>query len=576
MQDHDELIAGFADAQVYTQSFLPIAAAYCRSLGLIELVNRMVPSQMEVSPGHVVQAMVLDVLSGRTPLYRVEHFLKKQDRELLLGEDIDAHLFNDTNLARSMDAIFSSGASHVVTQLGVRAAEVCSLDVRKLSYDTTSTSVWGEYRHCASDDPPKGPRITFGHSKDKRKDLKQFMTELLCVERGVPIFGQVLDGNASDKTSNNQMLSRISSLMASHGLGPGACVYVADSAMVTEANLKELGAMKFITRLPGTYSVCNELIAEAVDAEQWIELGKLSEHPDTKHRPSAEYKAYETTVELYGITYRAVVVHSSAHDKRRQKKLSRAVEDSQKTLQKALKKQQQTFFCEADALKAAEMIKGLSTKLHQVHPTVTPVEVRRRGRPPKEGPVPMETRYTLTWEIAEQHEEIQRIQELAGCFVLISSVPAAGEEGALDAGELLKAYKGQHGIENNFSFLKDDLIVNDLFLKTPSRIEVLGMILIIALMIWRLMEHQMRWYVEQNQVQLTGWDNKPTSRPTAFMMTTVFDEILTASIKGIRIILRGIGPRQQEFLQALGVTQAVYTDPGSLYALSPKAGASLA
>ena len=84
----------------------------------------------------------------------------------------------------------------------------------------------------------------------------------------------------------------------------------------------------------------------------------------------------------------------------------------------------------------------------------------------------------------------------------------------------------------------------------------------------------MRRYVEQNQVQLTGWDNKPTARPTAFMMTTVFDEILTASIKDIRVILRGIGSRQQEFLQALGVTQAVYTDPGSLYALRPEADAS--
>jgi transposase len=35
------------------------------------------------------------------------------------------------------------------------------------------------------------------------------MTELLCVDRGVPIFGRTLDGNSSDKTSNNQLLSRI-------------------------------------------------------------------------------------------------------------------------------------------------------------------------------------------------------------------------------------------------------------------------------------------------------------------------------------------------------------------------------
>ena len=54
-----EVLAG---ARSYTHGFLPLAAAYCRRLGIVELVNKMVPSKMEVSPGHVVQAMVLDTL----------------------------------------------------------------------------------------------------------------------------------------------------------------------------------------------------------------------------------------------------------------------------------------------------------------------------------------------------------------------------------------------------------------------------------------------------------------------------------------------------------------------------------
>lgn len=89
--------------------------------------------------------------------------------------------------------------------------------------------------------------ITHGHSKDHRPDLKQFMTELLCVERGVPIFGRTLDGNTSDKTANNQMLSRIGTLMAQPGFGPGAFVYVADLAMVTEENFSAVGTNQFLT-----------------------------------------------------------------------------------------------------------------------------------------------------------------------------------------------------------------------------------------------------------------------------------------------------------------------------------------
>ncbi len=89
------------------------------------------------------------------------------------------------------------------------------------------------------------------------------------------------------------------------------------------------------------------------------------------------------------------------------------------------------------------------------------------------------------------------------------------------------------------------------------------MVLIIALMVWRLMERQMRLYVNQGNKTLTGWDNKQTVRPTSFMMSTVFTDILVANIHGARVILRGIGDRQCAFLKALGVSLSVYTDPVS-------------
>jgi Domain of unknown function (DUF4277) len=48
---------------------LPIIAHYARRLGLVELVNRRVPVEMEVEPGLIVLGLVLDTLSGRSPLY---------------------------------------------------------------------------------------------------------------------------------------------------------------------------------------------------------------------------------------------------------------------------------------------------------------------------------------------------------------------------------------------------------------------------------------------------------------------------------------------------------------------------
>ena len=549
-----------AGADIFNHGHLPVAAAYCRRLGLVELVDQMVPTHMALRPGLVVQTMVLDTLSGRTPLYRVERFLAGQDVELLLGESVPAHAFNDTNLARSLDAMFAAGTSKIVTELGIRATSAFRLDTTVPSYDTTSTSVWGDYRACELEQPPPGPRVTHGHSKDHLPELKQFMTELLCVDRGVPIFGRALDGNSSDKTSNNQILSRIGSIMARHGQGPGAFVYVADAAMVTEKNLNAIGANRFVSRLPAIYSECGRAIAAAVEAGVWIDIGPLAENTAGSARPSAEYRAFETSVVLYGKTYRAVVVHSSSHDKRRQKKLDKAIAESAKSVKTALGGLQKVYFCEADARTASARVEKLSDKLHTVTAAVRPVKVRRRGRPPANGLAPMNTRYELSWELAEDTAGVARERSLAGCFVLLSNLPTEGE-GALDAARLLRTYKGQYGVESDFAFLKDPLVVNDLFLKTPSRIDALGMVLIITLMVWRLMERTMRAHVENVKTTLPGWDHRDTTKPTAFMMTTVMTGIMVAVIDGQRFMLRGPGPTQLAFLEALGLGPPAFLDP---------------
>ncbi len=83
---------------------------------------------------------------------------------------------------------------------------------------------------------------------------------------------------------------------------------------------------------------------------------------------------------------------------------------------------------------------------------------------------------------------------------------------------ILLTYKEQHGIEKNFGFLKDDQIVNALFLKRTERIEALGLILLISLLIWRLLEQAMRTHLERHNATIPGWDNKPTNRPTAYMV----------------------------------------------------------
>src|ERR687883_178048 len=313
--------------EVYPVHHLPILKAYADQLGLVSLINHYVPTEMEVDAGTVVLALVLDTLSGRSPLYRLEEFFAQQDTELLLGKAVPPQALNDDTAGRVLDRLYDFGTMRLFTACAVRASMRFGLERRYVHFDTTSRSVWGDYQCAETQDLPF--QVTYGYSKDKRPDLKQFVLATLCVDRAIPLWGKPEDGNASDKTVNNTVLSNIATFLATHGVAPGAYIYVADAALVTEDNLAALGDTLFITRLPATYNECERLIAEAVAHNAWEDVGVLAHTKPTKHRPVTSYKAYEGEVTLYGTTYRAVVVHSSAQDQRRQQRLTRDIQAAQ-------------------------------------------------------------------------------------------------------------------------------------------------------------------------------------------------------------------------------------------------------
>ena len=116
-------------------------------------------------------------------------------------------------------------------------------------------------------------------------------------------------------------------------------------------------------------------------------------------------------------------------------------------------------------------------------------------------------------------------------------------------------------MERNFGFLKDPAIVNSLFLDTPERIEALGLILLTALLIWRLMEREMRQSIDESGEPIPGWDHKPTRRPTSFMMTTKFSGVMVIKIGSQRILNREFSTEQRQFLRALHVSPEAFTQP---------------
>jgi transposase len=539
--------------------YLPIVKHFAQKINLVDTLNTMVHSQMELSPGIAIMAMVLDTLSGRTPLYRLEEFFFEKDTELLLGTDVQPERFSDYNLGRVLDKIHQTGTQKVFSSIAQNAVTAFDIDAKRVHFDTTSVSVYGDYDY--TDEPFN---ITYGHSKDKRPDLKQFLISLLCVDRNIPILGTTEDGNASDKTLNNKLLGGVSKHMARHGLGPGAFVYVADSAFVTPNNLERADQQKiqFLTRLPTTYKECSRAIGEAVASDNWIEIGTLNQTHATAKRPAAYYRGFETTVELYERPYRAVVVHSSAHDKRRHKRIDRLLAQKRKKLESICKQlDAKVYFCRADAETAVDKLNSAAVgSYHQLQCEINKIAKYPRGRPAKDKPrTPIGYEYKLAVEITEDLSAVTPLRLEAGCFVLLCNIRS--DDGLWSAKELLTLYKDQSGIEQNFGFLKDPLIVNSIFLKNPHRIEVLGLVLLLSLLIWRLMERSMRQYIESTGSTITGWKKRPTKRPTSFMMTTKFLEILVLKSGSKRQLARPLRPVQLEFLQALNLSPDIFTVP---------------
>lgn len=544
------------DPQITEAYHFPIVKAFADRIGLVDTINSLVPCNTKISPGHTILAMVIDTLSGRSPLYRLDDFFENQDTELLLGTKIDPSDFSDHNVGRILDRCFEAGPTKIYSQIVQNAIRGFSIDTSVGHYDTTSVSLSGNYEMAS-------PlfKITYGHSKDKRHDLKQFMVSMLCVDRDIPIMGKTEDGNASDKKLNTTILAEVSAYMKKNGLPPEAFVYVADSAMVTSENLSkaEDNDIRFVTRLPSTYKECGRVISLAADTDKWTDIGVLAEV--TPAERAARYKIFETEVTIDGKTMRAVVVHSSAHDKRRHKKIDRMIEKEFKDLEKSCKDASaKTWFCMADARVAASELEKTRSHLYVVRTDIKETVVFKKGRPsPGKERTPDRTEFTVSATIFQNEEKIDTLRFEAGSFVLITNLPEKEGEKSWDSEKILRLYKDQYGIERNFGFLKDPCIVNSILLKKPERIQVLGMVLIISLLIWRLIERTMRQNIKDSGKTITGWKKRQTERPTSFMLTTRFKHILVITSGNSRKLARPLTHSQLEFLHALGLGKEIYT-----------------
>ena len=153
-------------------------------LGLLDLLDSIFPKHHNeiISTGESIVAMILNGLGFvNSPLSLTPHFFKNKAVESLFGAGVNASHFNHFKLGRALDDIYDYGCSKLFSEISLSVCEKENISCEYNSLDTTSISVSGDY---SSSEKEESITINRGYSKDKRRDLKQFVFELMVTQDG--------------------------------------------------------------------------------------------------------------------------------------------------------------------------------------------------------------------------------------------------------------------------------------------------------------------------------------------------------------------------------------------------------
>ena len=125
-------------------------------------------------------------------------------------------------------------------------------------------------------------------------------------------------------------------------------------------------------------------------------------------------------------------------------------------------------------------------------------------------------------EIEENQTAIAQAVEQKSCFILATNI----DDKALLPIEILAHYKAQSAVERGFRFLKDPLFfVSSLFIKKPSRIDALLMVMTLSLLIYSIAQRRMRANMKKIEATIPNQINQDTATTTLRWVFQCFDGI---------------------------------------------------
>lgn len=483
---------------------LPVIAEFCRRLDIRGIVDRACPVRdvAIATHGQVIEALVANRLTSPQPLLHVEDWAREWAVAEVFG--VEAGALNDDRVGRALDAVAPALAG-IVGSVGVNAIAGFGIDVSRIHWDMTSISLFGDY-----DTVEAGyAEPSYGHPKDRRVDLRQIQTGLgVTADGGIPILHQAFDGRAGEI---NQVVGAMESLRAM--CGPRQLLLVGDTKLISFGNVAAMtaAATTFIAPASKAYVDADQLRAAA--AMDLVDVDYVAQRDATKAAgPRGRYRVGEDTWAMTpakghkgnAIELRRVFVWSSvdadAAAVARAKKLDRARSD-------------------LDALAG-----GLGGRHYpnadKVTARLTMIAAKRRVGDYLRSTVGTDAagKPTLEWyfdQAAVDHEAATD-----GWYCLLTNLGPADA----DAGEVLVRYKGQEVVERRYGNFKGPLAVAPIFLKNNRRIEALLSVICLALLIFCLVERQVRHAIAP-ELTMTGFPGRPKARPTGRLIFAALGQL---------------------------------------------------
>lgn len=480
---------------------LPVIARFCERLDIRGIIDRAVPVRdvAIATHGQVIEAMIANRLTSPRPLLRVQDWAVEWAVPEVFG--VAAETLNDDRIGRALDAVAPQLAG-IVGSIGARAIGEFGLDVSRLHWDMTSISVFGDY-----DQPTDGYiEPSYGHPKDRRVDLKQIQTGLAVTgDGGIPVLHRAFDGRAGEV---NQVVGAMESLRSM--CDERSFLLVGDSKLVSFENLRQITAAGVTFIAPASKQYIGADVLAGCDFDSATPVDYVARR-DTDKAPErrGSYRVHEDRWTLEapkkskhpGLDLRRVFVWSSADAdaaaKSRTKKLDRARDD-------------------LNALG-----RGLGGRhyptIETVQARLTTIATKRRvgdylgyniGVDPNGTP-------TLSWHYDQAALDTEAATD--GWYCLLTNL----DPDQVDAGDVLARYKGQEVVERRYGTFKGPLAVAPVFLKNNRRIEALLSVICLALLIFCLVEREVRRAIAPEQ-KMTGFSGRAATRPTGRL---IFDAL---------------------------------------------------